>query len=359
MNSIIEDMENSKIFIYGTGTFARQVFESCNQLDLKVEGYVDHIKNLNELGLNILSVDELPTHNDVIVILGVCNLFGDLQKISDRIFSRNSSINIVTPVQFAKLCHLSGLLLENYWLSGNIEYLTQNSQKVLDVKNILSDAQSQDLFDKIVKYRIDGFVSDLPKPESLQDQYLPLGLSTPPDLLNMLELGSFKGEDLKRFLGRSKNLEFAICIEPDLENYIDLVTQVSELRNPNLFPLPVGAWNVTSQLKFDSNGQSDARVSEFAESSILVIKMDELIGSRYINYIKMDIEGAEIPAIDGLKNTISKQNPHLAISVYHKPQDILEIPLKINEIAPGAYDFFMRVYGHQTFETVLYCIPRD
>jgi len=125
-----------------------------------------------------------------------------------------------------------------------------------------------------------------------------------------------------------------------------------------VFPLPVGAWSVTSQLKFESNGQSDARVSELAESSIMVIKMDELIGSRFINYIKMDIEGAEIPAIEGLKNTIFNQSPHLAISVYHKPLDILEIPLKVNEIAPGAYNFFLRVYGHQTFETVLYCIPK-
>jgi FkbM family methyltransferase len=359
MKSIFENIENSEIYIYGTGTFARQVHEFCNQIGLKIEGFADHIKNTNKVGMNILGVDELPTHNDVIVILGVCNLFGDLQKISEMILSRNSSINVVTPVQFAKICHSSGLLLENYWLSGNIEYLTHNNQKVLDVKNILSDAQSQDLFDQIVKYRTDGFVSDLPKPENLEDQYLPSGLSTPPDLLNMLELGSFKGEDLKRFLGRSKNLEFAICIEPDLENYVDLVSQVSELENPNVFPIPVGAWNVTSRLKFESNGGSDARVSESAESSIMVIKMDELIGSRYINYIKMDIEGSEIPAIDGLKKTIFKQNPHLAISVYHKPHDILEIPLKVNEIAPGAYSFFLRVYGHQTFETVLYCIPKN
>ena len=87
--------------------------------------------------------------------------------------------------------------------------------------------------------------------------------------------------------------------------------------------------------------------------------MDDLIGSSFINYIKMDIEGAEISAIAGLKNTIIKQNPHLAISVYHKPTDLWEIPFKINQIAPDTYSFFLRVYGHQTFDTVLYCIPRN
>ena len=175
----------------------------------------------------------------------------------------------------------------------------------------------------------------------------------------MLELGSFKGEDLKRFLLRSKKIDSAFCFEPDIENYRDLVIQVQKLELPNVFPLPIGAWNETSQLNFESNGQSDARVSELGENSILVVRMDELIGSSEINYIKMDIEGAEIPAIEGLNDTISQQNPHLAISVYHKPTDLLEIPMKVNEIAPGAYNFFLRVYGHQTFETVLYCIPKN
>jgi FkbM family methyltransferase len=359
MNVTIEKIKDSKIYIYGTGSFAKQVLELSNEMGWRFEGFVDHIKKSHKSAFNVLTVDDLPTHEDITIILGVCNLFGDLQEISNQILSRNSSINILTPVQFAKICFSSGLLLENYWLSGDTAYLTDDEHHILELKDILSDVPSQDLLDQIVKYRVHGFVADIPKPEDLQDQYLPIGLPTPPNSISMLELGAFKGEDLKRFLSRSKNINFAFCIEPDLENYKDLVSQVSELGNPNVFPLPIGAWKETSQLKFESNGQSDARVSDLAENSIMVIKMDELIGSSFINYIKMDIEGAEIPAIEGLRNTISNQNPHLAISVYHKPHDLLEIPLKVNEIAPGAYSFFLRVYGHQTFETVLYCIPKN
>ena len=308
---------------------------------------------------NVLSVEDLPIGENITVILGVCNLYGDLQKISSLILSRNSCVNIITPVQFAQLCHSGGIILENYWLTGDIEYLSKHSDELLKLKHLLEDEHSRVLVDQIVKYRVDGFIVDIPKPEDLGDQYLPSGLSTPPSSLHMLELGSFKGEDLKRFIARSKEIKLAFCIEPDFENYKALVSEISELGNPNVFPLPVGAWKETSQLKFASNGQTGAKLNDQAEDSILVMRMDDLIGSSFCNYIKMDIEGAEISAIEGLKNTIINQNPHLAISVYHKPSDLWEIPLKINQIAPGVYTFYFRVYGHQTFDTVLYCIPRN
>jgi FkbM family methyltransferase len=358
MKDTIENLRESKVYIYGTGSFGRDILELCRQLELNVESFVDHAPKPHISVKKCVGVEDLPTQKDITVILGVCNLFGDLQKISTLILSRNPQAKILTPVHFAKICAAKGLELENYWLTGNTTYLSDRNREIEDLKQLLGDDQSRDLVNQIVKYRIDGFVEDIPTPERLEDQYLPSELPTPPNSLNMLELGSFKGEDLKRFISRSKEINFAFCLEPDFENYRELVLQVKELNVPNVFPLPIGAWEVTSQLKFASNGQTGAQLNEFAENSVLVMKLDDLVGSSFINYVKMDIEGAEIQAIEGLKNTIFMQIPHLAISVYHKPADLWEIPFKINQIAPDAYSFFLRVYGHQTFDTVLYCVPK-
>jgi FkbM family methyltransferase len=358
MNSTIERFLDSTIYIYGTGTFGRDTLEFCHQLGLKVESFVDHTPKSQGSIKNCISVEDLPIQKDITVILGVCNLFGDLRKISSLILSRNPFAKILTPVHFAKLCLANGLVLENYWLTGDTSYLSDQKGEIEGLKQLLADEQSRELVDQIVKYRIDGFVEDLPNPEPFEDQYLPSEIPTPPNSLNMLELGSFKGEDLERFLSRSKELKFALCLEPDLENYQALVLQIKKLGAQNVFPLPIGAWEVTSQLKFAANGQTGAQLHDLGENMILALRMDELVGSSFINYIKMDIEGAEIPAIEGLKNTISMQKPHLAISVYHKPSDLWEIPFKVNLIAPFAYSFFLRVYGHQTFDTVLYCVPK-
>ncbi len=59
--------------------------------------------------------------------------------------------------------------------------------------------------------------------------------------------------------------------------------------------------------------------------------------------IHMDIEGAEVAALRGATNIIKTHLPQMDISVYHKKSDIWEIPLLIESIAPGKYDFYLRL----------------
>lgn len=72
-----------------------------------------------------------------------------------------------------------------------------------------------------------------------------------------------------------------------------------------------------------------------------------------ITYIKMDIEGSELKALKGAKNIILKHKPRLAISIYHKPLDIFEIPNYILGLVPE-YKLFIRHYAADFTETVLY-----
>jgi FkbM family methyltransferase len=74
------------------------------------------------------------------------------------------------------------------------------------------------------------------------------------------------------------------------------------------------------------------------------------------NFLKMDIEGSELAALKGAASSIRKFRPKLAISLYHKPNDIFEIPFFILE----NFRFYEMYIGHYTIhneETVLYCKP--
>lgn len=75
------------------------------------------------------------------------------------------------------------------------------------------------------------------------------------------------------------------------------------------------------------------------------------------SYIKMDIEGAELKALEEARNTIVNYKPKLAICVYHKPEDIIEIPLYIHKIVPE-YRFYLRHHSKTAEETVLYAIVK-
>lgn len=59
-----------------------------------------------------------------------------------------------------------------------------------------------------------------------------------------------------------------------------------------------------------------------------------------IDFLKMDIEGSEMSALLGARDTIKRCRPKLSISVYHKPEDVMEIPAYIRSIV-SEYDFII------------------
>lgn len=78
-------------------------------------------------------------------------------------------------------------------------------------------------------------------------------------------------------------------------------------------------------------------------------------GLNHIDFIKMDIEGSEKNALLGAKETIKKFGPKLAITVYHKPEDLLEIPHLIMEIRPD-YQLYLDHFTKSNAETVLFAV---
>jgi FkbM family methyltransferase len=76
-----------------------------------------------------------------------------------------------------------------------------------------------------------------------------------------------------------------------------------------------------------------------------------------IDFVKLDIEGAELAALNGAKSSILEFKPKLAVSLYHRPNDIFEIVHYVRTQFP----FYSLYIGHYTIhygETVLYCIAQ-
>jgi FkbM family methyltransferase len=218
---------------------------------------------------------------------------------------------------------------------------------------------SKKLFDQILKYRIDGQLEELPLPDPLREHYLPQGIETPPINLRALDLGACQGEDIEAFLESGRFFEFGIFLEPDLANFDLLVKKIAvlELRNVSVWPL--ASWSDVEILSFASKKDASSNLSKDGLEKIQAIRLDSVLSATSINYIKMDIEGAEMETLRGASHLISQQCPHLAISVYHKPEDIWSLGLYVDSIATSKYRFYLRIYGYQTFDTVLYCVPRN
>ena len=89
---------------------------------------------------------------------------------------------------------------------------------------------------------------------------------------------------------------------------------------------------------------------------IQCLAIDEAFCNTPVDYVKLDIEGAEAAALEGMRNTIAKYRLRLAISAYHRPQDVWAIPLQLHALLPGA-PIFLRQHQQNTFELVAYAVP--
>jgi FkbM family methyltransferase len=96
---------------------------------------------------------------------------------------------------------------------------------------------------------------------------------------------------------------------------------------------------------------SEGRV-ESVYDTVPVVTLDEL--QIPVSFLKVDIEGSEVEMLKGAKDTIKKYKPKMAISVYHKPDDLFEIISICKQLVPE-YLFSLRHHSPKLVDTTLYC----
>ena len=97
---------------------------------------------------------------------------------------------------------------------------------------------------------------------------------------------------------------------------------------------------------------------EKAGSDIQIVRLDDDLSTERggIGFIKMDVEGAELEALEGAKRILREEAPICAICVYHRVNDLLEILWYILQLNKK-YRVFLRHYSSVFTETVMYFVP--
>ena len=111
-----------------------------------------------------------------------------------------------------------------------------------------------------------------------------------------------------------------------------------------------------SKLSFNEEAGSGSHMAEEGEQCVVTIDVDSIdnvCAGDKVTLIKMDVEGSELKALEGAINVIKRDKPRLAICVYHKPEDLYEIPQWIKSVIPE-YKLYLRQHERSDYETVLY-----
>ena len=143
--------------------------------------------------------------------------------------------------------------------------------------------------------------------------------------------------------------------EPDEQNYVRCKKKSEQI--PQMEVLNKGLWDCDEELTFAADCGQGSKITEQSENtmSIFTTSIDKVVKDEKVTLIKLDVEGAELKALQGAKNTILRNRPRLAISIYHKPEDIFEIPSYILSLHDD-YKLYIRHYQFSPCETILYAI---
>ncbi|MEW7997080.1 MAG: FkbM family methyltransferase [Candidatus Thiodiazotropha endolucinida] len=327
-------------YIFGINEYAREIAKV-----IEIAGFIDDFTDYQSfMGKPVIKSKAIPTHAMV-----VSSLLG-------RPFTARELLNSVgvKNIDFFSFYTFSGLIGHSvrFWGDGksDIEEYLSEYEKIF---GSLADQESKDIFKKIVNFRFTSNIDYLNGFYNRQkEQYFEpfLHLSNKNEVF--VDVGGFEGETTQEFIRRCPEYKEIYIIEPD---NINIRTAKLELKiHDNIHYLQYGASNKVGNARFNSSG-SISSIKEDGDHDIQLNTIDNLIESR-VSYIKMDIEGIELDAIDGAVETILEFHPIIAVAVYHHSSDLRTIPRRILEIRDD-YKIFIRHYTEGVVETIMYFVP--
>lgn len=320
------------IVVYGTGNGGDKVFDCCQKSGLHVSAVFasdDHAteKTFHDLPVGTYdSVMERYPDGVILVAFGTYDM-----EIVQRIRQMGENHEVFVP----DVPLFGGEIFSR-------EYLSTNESVIQKARSLLSDEWSCNVFDAMVRAKCSGRLEDYlsaDTPRSADLKLLNLGKEEA-----YLDLGAYNGDTIEEFLElTAENYASITAFEPNAQNYRKLQTYAASKENLKLYPF--ASWNEPAVLTFSGKGgRMCAKVPELPGQykhlrEVEAIAVDSL--QKDFSYVKMDVEGAELETLLGIKETINRCHPKLLISCYHRTDDFIRLPLQLEELCPG-YRMYLR-----------------
>lgn len=353
-------------YIYGAGSLGKVVFDLINDKQA-VSAFIDDAKCGQEhYGVPVICMPDAPRSAAVYIAITPC--------------IENSYSNIVDSVRrlgFSKVIDFFQIMeQEPNFLKliarTNYLWMRESSEEMLDLdkieefRSLLCDQDSESLLNKIVSLRKDLVPSNYIAPDA-EIEYFPRQIIKflTGKKVAFIDAGAYIGDTASSLLGvlEANGIEAKTIytFEIDKNNFSILRDNTNRLASEydvEIINIPAGVWSADKMVSIEGRTASSMKAGDVdSYEKSVVYSIDTLLSSSRVDFIKLDVEGSELQAIEGAKYLINKCKPALAVCLYHNPDDLWEIPIAINAWFPF-YKFYIKVHDHLGLGTVLYCVPK-
>lgn len=317
------------IFLWGAGQNGNWCLDYLKRCNIKVVGFIDSNANLE----NVISYDEYVEKYSSYLVL---------------VTAKHATKEIVN-----KCCNEFILSFDKWFLEKN---------KKLYSQLIFNDEKSYIVLDTLIKAMTamdESILSSIAE----KDQYLAISPFFGNISETYIDLGAYCGDTIEKFIfAQNGAFEKIYAFEPGYRQRIGLKYRIDRLNKEwclnedKIIIVPYAVSNFSGKIKFDnSKSLTSCSISEKDDNTqeCEITSLDVFFEKKDITNIKVDIEGQEYEMLLGAENLIKRCKPKIAISVYHKPDDLLRIYDKLKEYCPE-YKFSLRHHSSSFMETVLY-----
>lgn len=234
-------------------------------------------------------------------------------------------------------------------------WLMENEKEFNNLYNTLGDDLSKKTLENVLKGRVSAGLQYF-KEICVADQYYAKDIVTLSEQETFVDVGAYIGDTVEQITDITHGKYAGIyCFEPDSICFEILRKNTCKDERVHIFAK--GAWDKKEILHIRQDAEhGSSAIGNSGDYAIELDCIDDCIGmDKKITHIKMDIEGAELKALKGCSRLIKKYMPILAICLYHRNEDFLEIPNYILSIVPE-YKLYMRHHNISGTETVLYAL---
>ena len=349
--------EHPPLVLFGAGTLGRKL-RSALAASFQVLAFSD-----NEPGKWGSTLDGLPVLSpadaaerfgrEACFVVSIWRAEGEPHRFTDT-EARLKRMGVARVAHFSHLAwvHPRGLV-PHYTLDLPQRVLAARTE-VIQALALFRDARSRDVFIRHALWRLTLEFGLLPATDP-EEIYFPEGLCRQGRGEVLVDAGAFDGDTCRRMLEVwGEGARRIHAFEPDPasgRNFQAWMAGSPHRERIRFHPTALGA--APGTLRFQGTGTLNATSGE-GGVEVPCRTLDQELADDPPDFIKMDIEGAELEALRGA-GALLRRGPALAICLYHAQDHLWAIPSLVHAAMPD-HALHLRYHGTDAWELVLYAV---
>ncbi len=340
-----------QVYIFGCKQLGKKVYEGCVTAGLDVLGFIDNNSSLHDkqcCGKKVYALKELPPKTPAVII--IASTTHEYELHNQLILA-----GFVNVIAYPVLSVFDAVHFPPEAVHKNMQVdLIKNTEHYLQLYQTLADQKSKRTINGIIKYRMTlnpVFLKEICQTE--QPEYFDTDVVRINHEEVFVDGGGYDGDTVLNFLQATNNQYKKIYFfEPDGKLILKAKQTLAEFTDIIFFEAAI--YSHAKTLRFKTTGGLDGMFDEEGDREVKAMMLDECINEK-ITFLKLDVEGAETDALIGAKKHLEQDVPTLAISGYHNPADIWQLPELIKSLN-SSYQIYLRHYSNTSYETIVYAI---